>query len=146
MRVLDWFRVRSIEPPEIRWVPQREGMGCAVACVAMLMGLSYWNARALFPHFDPAEGVLPLDAVRVLGEYGWASIEKFEHYSPERRARRRWPVKPFAPVHLVPVSTTGWHAVLLLADGTVMDPLTPERRRLSDYPTVHSIIGLWRVA
>jgi hypothetical protein len=146
MRILNWLRLRSIEPTEIRWVGQQEGMGCAVACVAMLLGVSYWDARTLFPHFEPDKGVTPLDAVRVLGEYGWASVEKFQHYSPERRDRRQWPARPFAPVHLLPVSTVGWHAVLLLPDGTVMDPLTPTPRRLSDFPVVHSIIGLWRVA
>jgi hypothetical protein len=146
MRMLDWLRIRSIEPTEIQWVGQEEGMGCAIACVAMLLGTTYGSARALFPRFDPAEGVLPLDAVRVLSEYGWASVEKFRHYSPEGRDRRRWPVRPFAPVHLVPVSTTGWHAVLLLADGMVLDPLTPVPQRLSDYAVVHSVIGLWRVA
>lgn len=149
MSLLDWLRLRSIEEKPIRWVGQEDGKGCAVACVAMVLGTTYWDARALFPHYDPSEGLLPLDALRALGEYGWASVEKFPHYSPERRERRTWPLSPFAPVHLVQVITGGWHAVLMLDDGTVLDPLMNPlvhgSRRLRDYDPVLSIAGLWRV-
>ncbi len=145
MKLFHWFRGHQVEST-IRWVGQEEGKGCAVACVAMVLSLSYWNARALFPHFDPEAGVLPLDAIRVLGEYGWASVEKFPHYSPEKVDRRRWPLSPFAPVHLVQVISTGCHAVLLLEDGTVLDPLYNRERALHQYKRVLSITGLWRVA
>lgn len=149
MKLLRWLLGGHEAETVVRWVEQEEGKGCAVACVAMLLGLCYWQARTLFRDFDPNEGVLPLDVIRALGEYGWASIEKHPHYSPERRDRPHWPVKPFAPVHLCQVITGGWHAVLMLEDGTVFDPLRDPvvhgTVRLSDYGRVLSVAGLWRV-
>lgn len=121
-------------------------MGCLVACIAMVMDLSYWDARYLFPHFDPEQGVCSSDGLRVLGEYGWAYSSKYPHYSPERRDRRIWPVDPFADVHLVSVLRGGYHAVILLRDGRVLDPLSSLPTSLHRYPEVLEIHGLWKVA
>jgi hypothetical protein len=146
--IRDVFRRSTSEPPPpIRWVPQEEGMGCAVACLAMLMGESYWSARSLLPFFDPKEGTCSTDVLRVLGEYGWAYASKYPHYSPERRDRRRWPVRPFAPIHFCAVRVSGWHAVLMLGDGDVIDPLRHPQHTLTldAYPEVLEIHGLWRV-
>lgn len=133
--------------PEIRWVSQEEGLGCAVACLAMLLGGTYWDARSLVPAFDPAAGLCSSDVLRVLGEYGWAYASKFPHYSPEGRDRRVWPVRPFAPVHLCATRVGGWHAVLMLGDGAVLDPLVhpAAHRTLAGYEVLE-IHGLWRVA
>ncbi len=132
--------------PDVRWVAQEEGQGCAVACVAMILGTSYWSARTLFPHFDPAVGLCSADVLRVLGEYGYAYNSKFPHYSPERRDRSVWPVKPFAPLHLVATRTGGWHAVVMTSAGEVFDPLQYAPQLLRWYPEVLEIHGLWRVA
>lgn len=137
------------DPYQIGWVGQKEGNGCLIASVAMVMGVSYWTARALFPGFDPAEGAASSDGLRVLGEYGWAYASKYQHYSPEKRDRKRWPVDPFAPVHLCAVRSPAWHAVILTADGGILDPLrSPDAfpgLRLSHYPAVLEIHGLWKV-
>ncbi|MDB4952113.1 MAG: hypothetical protein JWM27_4762 [Gemmatimonadetes bacterium] len=43
------------------------------------------------------------------------------------------------------VACPGWHAVVMLHDGTVLDPLSPYARTLRDYPRVMQMVGLWRV-
>ena len=144
-RIRDVFR----GPTPLRWVPQEEGMGCAVACLAMLLGQSYWGARSLLPHFNAIEGTCSTDVLRVLGEYGWAYASKYPHYSPEQRDRRVWPIRPFAPIHFCAARVGGWHAILMFADGTVLDPLrypSAGRRTLDDYTDILEIHGLWRVA
>ena len=57
-----------------------------------------------------------------------------------------WPCEPWADVHICSVeSPAGAHAIVLLRDGTVLDPMTPEPRRLSDYAKVESITAVWKV-
>lgn len=138
-------RLLTPPQPEVRLVRQEERMGCAVACTAMILGASYWSARTLFPNFDKEVGLCSADVLRVLGEYGFATISKYPYYSPEKRSRRVWPVSPFAPLHLVATRHGGWHAVLMTQRGYVLDPLCSHPTRLSDYEVLE-IHGLWRVS
>jgi hypothetical protein len=130
---------------DVRWVGQVERNSCAIACLAMLLGVDYAEARSRIPTFDPAVGTALSDVLRVLGENGWAYVEKWSDYSPAARPRPRWPLPPFAPVHICAVRTPGWHAVVMMRDGTVLDPLHPAPRRLDTYVDVLQITGLWRI-
>jgi hypothetical protein len=97
------------------------------------------------PSYDPEVGLLMGDILRVLGENGWAVQEKWPHYSPAGTGRPWWPLRPWAPLHLCAVHSDGWHCVVMLPDGTVLDPLTPRPRRLTHYHEVYEMVGLWRV-
>jgi hypothetical protein len=127
----------------VRWVRQEEHMGCIVACIAMVTGQTYAEARAAFaPDRDFAvQGGSPVfDVDWQLAKAGFATarVWKSWHAKPDEP----WQ-PPFVPghVHVVQVDThpkAGAHSVVLLPDGTVLDPDTPTPRRISDYRAVET--------
>jgi len=78
-----------------------------------------------------------------------AVARRFHHDPVTARERPRWPPEPFAPVHwaLVEVAAGG-HAVVMLDDGSVLDPWDRSRTTLRHpaYLKVHSVTGVWPVA
>jgi hypothetical protein len=81
----------------------------------------------------------------VLYEYGWAKCS-IGRKRIDGSCRDPYPPEPFAPLHLVSVKVSPaspvYHSVIWLRDGTVLDPLTPEPKRLSDYHHIGGIDGL----
>lgn len=128
----------------IQWVRQQDSQGCVLAVLAMITGKSYAEVKTGFRLRDwNAEGVgLMHDGLAYLAEHGYAAAVKYRHYLPFPQHRDRWPVAPFADVHVCEVITTQPHAVVMLRDGTVLDPNTPERQRLSNYKGVNVIAGV----
>lgn len=129
-------------------VQQEETFGCAVASLAMVLGVTYREARALLPAANIDSGGIGVWwTLRVAAERGWAYAERWEHYAPEGRKREVWPPAPFAPVHICGVVTRANtpHAVVMLADGAVLDPWREGAFTLADYAEVHEVAGLWKV-
>ncbi|HEU0299483.1 MAG TPA: hypothetical protein VFR37_08520 [Longimicrobium sp.] len=135
----------SEESTSVRWVGQVEANSCAIACLAMVLGVDYAEARGRVPIFNPAEGMVMGQVLRVLTEAGWAYQEKWPDYSPTGHRRPHWPLRPWAPLHVCAVRTNMWHCVVMLDGGMVLDPLAPGPRDLHSYPEVFQIVGLWRV-
>lgn len=125
-------------------IRQSDPNGCALACVAMILGMTYAEARAHYG--DPQAGKSYYWWMDVLGCAGF-SYQHFFKYSPHTNAPREdWPLKPWAPAHICNVDAgrgSGTHVCVMLADGTVFDPAFDAPRRLSDYPDVTYIAGIW---
>jgi hypothetical protein len=135
-------------------VRQNHPNGCQVAVAAMILGVSYDEAFALYEFEDPKAidkglsspwlEVLLYDlgySLRILRKQrrmrmsGWAKNER-EQWPPEPWTDLQWcEVEPYenAPIG---------HCVLMLRDGTVLDPAADQPKRLSDYPSVHTVIGV----
>jgi len=78
----------------------------------------------------------------------WAGGEKFRWYGDGECPFTGWPPPPWADLHLCsimvnPTSIFG-HRVIILKDGTVLDPLTPDPKRLTDYAGVYRAESLER--
>lgn len=134
----------------VQWVGQEDPSGCVVACFAMITGQTYAEAFAELQHMW-RDGVPFLGVESILGDRGWyyrrMSINRMHNSeAPGNWQRDPWPPVPFAPLHLCNVTVAGgtgaFHGVVMLADGTILDPLTPEPRRLSDYAKVTEVVGL----
>jgi hypothetical protein len=149
----------------VQWVRQEHRSGCAIAALAMVTGNTYQyvydflNSRV--GRFVDSKWVIGLDAeehgVGIMFD-GWSFLR--DHgYAIQHRWRapytiaydspphEPWPCEPWAEVSIATVLTcAGAHAVVLLRDGKVLDPLTPEPRRLSDYSKVESIVAVYKVA
>jgi outer membrane murein-binding lipoprotein Lpp len=82
---------------------------------------------------------------QTISENGWAVQRKWGTMQPGNQKRDPWPLAPWADLHECEVKTSMIHSVLLLANGTVMDPLTTEPKRLSDYSEVLSMAALYPV-
>jgi hypothetical protein len=149
---------------QIRWVRQEHKCGCAIASLAMVTGLSYQYVHSYLNtrvgRFVESKWVIGLDAeehgVGIMFD-GWSFLR--DHgYAIQHRWRAPyttayhcpphdpWPCEPWADVHIATVLTSQAHAVVLLRDGTVLDPMTPEPRRLSNYGKVETIAAVYRVS
>ena len=120
-------------------VRQKHQRGCGIACVAMLTGEDYDTLAAEVEWRDDQSPV-GFYVDDQLWRRGYAICRVYE------RGSTMWPPLPFARVHLcnvdyvtdAPVS----HNVVMLADGSVLDPMHDEPRRLSDYPRVYNVAAV----
>jgi hypothetical protein len=137
----------------IRWVKQDDPCGCALACLAMVTGQTYADVRAAWPdgfNFRTG-GITHEDVTHYLGDrfIPYQLRYRFElgrngvglDGKDERVIRADWP-QPFAPVHILGMGS-GRHDVVLLADGTVLDPMQEAPRHLRDIGEVAFMIGVW---
>lgn len=121
---------------------QEDAYGCGVAAMAMLTGRTYAEVKASFTNDFSGGGHSVFMWDQYLAEHGYGTARKYRYLYGRERAV--WPCEPFADVHLclVHVVEGPGHMVVLLRDGTVLDPLTPEPRRLSDYAGVSDIAAV----
>lgn len=111
-------------------------MGCGIACLAMLTGRTYAEARDWVDKSHP-------QLWRESG-IGWAAIDHLLAWEGFAVARRHYASgqfsEPFTPVSLCQVYVTGdldsSHYVVMLADGSVLDPAFPDKTRMTDYGRV----------
>ena len=139
-----------------RLIRQRHSHDCAIASLAMVMGVSLDEARAAFERVYPGatakgqavtEGITHWETDNVLAEEGFAICRiwcgaKGNRYEP-------WPPPPFADVHLVQVVlVNGGHVVVLLRDGTVLDPAQDAPTTLADprFVAINYVAGVVRIA
>jgi hypothetical protein len=130
----------------IERIAQKQKCGCTVAAVAMVTGKSYEEvARASTRDFDN-DGVQLEDWLEYLFENGFTfhRLYRVTHLQGVNKERSVWPPEPFAPIHLCSVvSPIAAHAVVMLANGDVLDPAKPGTHRLTDYKATHFVLGLY---
>jgi hypothetical protein len=141
----------QVEMPLVR---QAQPFGCTAACLAMILGCSYSEAAAKLASdptiFDTQGGGYHVMESQLV-EHGFAVSRKWRVFQPGNQQRDPWPCAPFADLHWCEViaGPRGGHAVLMLGDGTVLDPMSDEQKRLSDYAEVNfvaAVIPLSRAA
>lgn len=126
----------------VQWVGQEEQWGCGCAAVAMLTGRTYQQIKEHVERDQDQDGMHSGAWEEVLAEHGYAvaKIYRVSAYPWQNCERDVWPPPPWADLHLAEVVVSGGsrgsHMVVMLADGTVLDPLTPEPRRLANYSAV----------
>lgn len=146
----------------IQRVQQEHTFGCVIASLAMLAGMTYADVLAEYPWVVEKDGC-DLDTISFdfLWRHGFA-VQLLYPSVPEtnspagmamdgeaRRAKFRrnpWPPQPWAPAHLCQVETSMSHAIVMLADGTVLDPADPSRRSLAAYGRVMNVRGIFDVS
>lgn len=135
------------------YVAQPNGYGCAIACVAMIVGKTYDEMEAWFAE----QGMSRERMERGLYDAIWREALHRHGFADEQRYRCDpftghcdrpvWPPASFAPIHICCVRVAaGSHAIVMLADGAVMDPFKRERTSLAhpDYLGISQVIGVWR--
>lgn len=140
----------------VTYVAQPNGYGCAIACIAMIVGKTYdemeaWLLKQGLVRSRMEKGIYDRIWLEALDVHGFTYAQRyacnaFTNQSP----RDPWPPEPFAPLHIacVEVATgmTGSHAVVMLADGSVLDPYDRSRNTLTHpgYRGVAQVVGIWR--
>lgn len=147
----------------IEWVRQEEPWGCIVATSAMILGITYQEARAELIsapiHEEPPDfqtsGVSQIHQQWIFGQHGFYERIEYIGWHATRgqngewitKPNDRWPIEPFAPIHYAQVqqgATGNAHSVVMLANGVVLDPMRPGEYKLTDWPSVNHIVGLVR--
>lgn len=111
----------------------------------MVTGQSYDDVRAFFPDDLSERGLSQHHMEHYLVEHGWCWSRKTLYEPSTNQEREAWPPEPFGEVHICEVVTSSSHAVVMLADGTVLDPLTDEPKRLTDYSKVYYVAAVRRL-
>lgn len=139
---------------DVHLIRQKHEYGCGIAALAMVAGTSYesvhewllanWPGGTQAPdEWLVAHGIHKGIADFYLAAHGymWRTV-----YSGWRQIP--WPPEPFAPIHLACVRQPSGnsHYVVARDDGAVLDPLHDELRRLTDWPEVYNVQGIWRTS
>lgn len=135
----------------ITYVAQPNGYGCAIACCAMILGKTYEEMEAWYlargcTRKRLEQGVWDGMYHQAMYEHGFSYVQLYKCQAISQTHRTPWPMAPFAPVHIVCTDVAaGSHAVVWLADGSVLDPYKRERTTLAhpDYRDVHGISGFY---
>jgi hypothetical protein len=132
----------------VKYIPQEDIHGCGIAVLAMLTGKSYQDVRAEFQPRYIEKGMTEWSMNAYLAEHGYAVAHKYPHYMPQLKHRDVWPPEPFAPMHyccmLTPNNTH--HYVVMLADGSIVDPATSKTQAYKDYTSVQNVAGVMRMS
>jgi hypothetical protein len=123
----------------IQLVRQRETFDCLVACFSMVTGEPYESVRAVVK--EDLTSRPPQSDVLV----EWAKSKGYELLWRMPEDLTDWPRPPFCDFHICSVlkyKGIAWsHGVVLLRDGTVLDPDCDTPKRLSDYFFVNWMCG-----
>lgn len=130
-------------------VNKRKENDCAICCLAMITGYTYELVESELSD-RIFNGLSLAIADQYLAERGYAVSRLFRLKSSGTEFQSRWPVLPFADLHWCVVQvyqeSTIKHSVLMLKDGTVIDPHDNEKLSLYDYYKVYSIAGIYRIS
>lgn len=120
-----------------------------MAALAMATGKTYDYVWDYFKNPEHRErGITYHEVIAFLGDHGFAVNWKWRNTQNEERNKPRepWPAEPWTDVHIVEVeNSVMYHFVVMLKDGTILDPLTSEKKMLSDYKRVTQMIGVFKV-
>lgn len=134
-------RKASVATPKL--VRQKDKRGCAIACLSMITGIDYDQiGQELAEYHWKADGLTSRAADQYLADHGYAVQRRYPVHA-NGKPRPEWPTL-FTDVHIAKVSKPQSHHVIVLRDGTVLDPEHAETKRLGDYQGVHSIAGVYK--
>lgn len=132
----------------INYIRQEDKYGCALACMAMILGISYKEIKNMWPEkYGTHEGVADFMQASFLFTKGYLNHTEYktEAHTQRKRKPSEW-IKPFAPMHIVSaITSNGPHALLWMSDRRVYDPNMRGIQKISDY-NVQGITGYWELA
>jgi hypothetical protein len=123
--------------------------GCIVACLGMITDQTYKEVLSGMEQYwkneGSEQGVDDEAWMAYLAARGYATQDIPHDYVPTDQLISPWPIKPFAPIHIVFVYDEGPHAVIMTNDGTILDPNDEKISRIDQYYRVYRIVGIWKV-
>lgn len=132
----------------IALVRQEHPEGCMLACLAMICGKTYQEVRAYFERDDPNEhglSIYPLFEYLSREGFAYQFLNQYTWGGPTKE-REVWPLPLPAKAAICAVDGgrggENSHGVVLLRDGTVLDP-THGQRKWSDYTKCGMMLPLW---
>lgn len=117
----------------IRRVQQRDEDGCGIACVAMVTGKTYPQAKKFFQE----QVFLPTDRKLLTRHYQLRRALRKLRMNTEKRAFRNW--RSIENLSIVPINRRqdgGWHWVVYIPNGSrpyILDPAPGKGKRRYDF-------------
>lgn len=107
-------------------VKQEEECGCVVACLAMVLGKTYWEIREEWANDFTTRGV-PFDKMLdYLSDHGHSIVHTKVYSFCHKDFYRNELFKPFAPIHIVHVThapdVEHSHVIVMDETGVIFDP------------------------
>lgn len=136
--------------PDVKYVESDNNVSCVLACLAMVTGKTIVDVREGMKQFwyneGSEQGTNDEAFEAYLSARGYAVQQVSHDYIPEDKLITPWPPQPWAPIHVCDVWAMGPHAVVMLHDGTVLDPNDTGMKSLSQYHRVYAVQGVWKVS
>jgi hypothetical protein len=136
----------------IKYVSASLENSCVPACLAMILGKTLRQViKDLYEHWVDEGNKLGMgDEVidQYLAANGFAVQRICHEYEPHKLLIDKWPIKPFAPIHIVDVwssNPAGMHAVVMNFEGKIYDPSNKKIKSIDEYQRVFAISGIWEV-
>lgn len=131
----------------INYVRQEDPYGCQYACLAMLIGKKYSDIRGELGPLGKHGCSYDLWK-EVLSRNGFAYQFHWRFDQQTNKIRSIWPLPLWADAHICTVDAgqgDGSHAVIVLRDGTVLDPHSGPGKQFKDYSGTTYMAGIYDV-
>ena len=122
-----------VQADDIKRVEQEDEYGCGIACVAMVTGKKYREAKKFFLK----SVFLPTDRKPLTRHYQLRRALRKLRISTEKRAFRNW--RLIENLSIVPINRRqdgGWHWVVFVPNGArpyILDPAPGKGRHRNDF-------------
>jgi hypothetical protein len=128
---------------------QPEKSGCGIAAVAMVAEKTYAEVRQRcnMAHDFTVDGMGQYEMEDLLIHYGFSYQIITKNHPRLGSAREVWPPAPWTELAIAQVrnlSNSGYHYVVLLKDGRVLDPWYGVIQGLHRYPDVLCVHGVFK--
>lgn len=129
---------------------QPEKSGCALAAVAMVVQQPYATVRqyVTLERDYTGEGTYEREIYELLNHFGFSYQRKEKLVQRLGGTTAPWPPAPWAPLHVAMVrnlTDVAYHYVVMLQDGTIMDPWWGVVQGLHRYPSILSVSAVYPV-
>ena len=115
-----------MKKPKFKFVKQEDEMGCAIACIAMILGKTYEEVARSFLNDFSKQGIRIDSAISYLSENGVDVIRKGHQGYANREDSNKRMIQPFADIHYISfqqfVDSDTNHAIVMLKNGKLICP------------------------
>lgn len=122
--------------------------GCAVACIATVMGVSYQDVDKDFLNDFNSDGLSFEDTMNYLGDNGFQVIHKeIRNYGTVKFGKKEI-LKPFAPIHILRVMSKYdakfGHVVIMDAKGKIHCPSGFTEKDILNSYAITNVAGFYK--
>lgn len=115
-----------MQKPKFTFVKQEQEAGCAIACIAMILGKSYWDIEKSFLNDFSKQGIVIQNVIDYLSANGVTVIRKGHYGYNDREDNNKRMIKPFADIHYISfqqfVDVDNNHALVMTKNGKLICP------------------------
>lgn len=138
---------RKSKSNTINLVPQEEQFGCAVACIATVLGKTYDEISQTFENDFSVSGINLAQAIEYLGDAGYSIVHKYVTHYNNREFARKYMLTPFAPIHIVRImprfDSANGHLVIMDYEGTLHCPAGIEEKDIHTSYLISDVVGIF---